>query len=204
MNHRTYGGFWRRLLAYLIDRFLLHVVFSFFLLLGLSAMALGGVSAWETVLSGHFARRMCPFAALYAATILLVNVVYFVWFHGTVGQTLGKRLCGLRLVRTGGREMTLGTAFLRWVGSLVSGLSLFLGFLWIGLDERKQGWHDKIAATLVIRTMTAPADLDPMTTPNPQAVQPTGGVQPPSPLASSSTVIAERSLPAGENCLDKQ
>ena len=46
--------------------------------------------------------------------------------------------------------MTLGIAFLRWVGAIVSGLVFMLGFVWIAFDGRKQGWHDKIAATLVI------------------------------------------------------
>jgi hypothetical protein len=47
--------------------------------------------------------------------------------------------------------MTPGIAFLRCVGYLISGPVLCLGFLWIAFDGKKQGWHDKIAATLVIR-----------------------------------------------------
>jgi hypothetical protein len=39
------------------------------------------------------------------------------------------------------------------VGSLVSALFLWLGYLWIAVDWRKQGWHDKIAATLVVRAI---------------------------------------------------
>ncbi len=52
--------------------------------------------------------------------------------------------------------MTFGVAFLRWVGSLISGLFLWLGYLWIAIDGRKQGWHDKIAATLVVRAENEP------------------------------------------------
>ena len=70
--------------------------------------------------------------------------------------------------------MTLSIAFLRWVGSLVSGIFLFLGFIWITVDSRKQGWHDKIAATLVVRvgnepgtevypTAHSPLDIQPLT-----------------------------------------
>ena len=48
--------------------------------------------------------------------------------------------------------MTLGISLLRLVGCLVAGRVFFAGFIWIAFDGRKQGWHDKIAATLVIRT----------------------------------------------------
>jgi hypothetical protein len=78
-------------------------------------------------------------------------MIYFTWFHGSVGQTPGKMMLGLRVFQASGVKMTFGVAFLRWVGSLISGLFLWLGYLWIAVDGRKQGWHDKIAATLVAR-----------------------------------------------------
>ncbi|MDD1697770.1 MAG: RDD family protein, partial [Methanoregula sp.] len=59
-------------------------------------------------------------------------------------------ILGLQVIQSSGEKMTPGLAFLRWVGYLFSGLILNLGFLWIVFDKRKQGWHDKIAGTLVI------------------------------------------------------
>jgi uncharacterized RDD family membrane protein YckC len=47
--------------------------------------------------------------------------------------------------------MTFGLAFLRWVGYIISAVVLYLGFVWIAFDAKKQGWHDKIAGTVVIR-----------------------------------------------------
>jgi uncharacterized RDD family membrane protein YckC len=45
----------------------------------------------------------------------------------------------------------LGRSFLRYVGYWVVWITLFIGFIWVAFDGRKQGWHDKIAGTLVVR-----------------------------------------------------
>ena len=90
-------------------------------------------------MTGDLPRGMGLFMALYLVTTFLTDMVYFIWFHGTVGQTLGKMLLGLRVIRISGEKMTLGIAFLRWVGSLVSGLFVFLGFIWIAFDGSETG-----------------------------------------------------------------
>jgi len=156
MTNKGFGGFWRRLWAYMVDKFILYLLSLILFLIGLIAMGLRGVSPWSIVVTGDLPRGMGLFMALYLMTALLMDMVYYIWFHGTVGQTLGKRLLGLRVIRISGEKMTLGIAFLRWVGSLVSGIFFFLGFLWIAFDGRKQGWHDKIAATLVVRVRNEP------------------------------------------------
>ncbi len=164
-RHREGRSAWRisgsavsggRLLAYLIDKFILYLVSLILFLIGLIALGLGGVSFGSIVMTGDLPRGMGLFMAVYVVTTLLTGMIYFIWFHGTVGQTPGKMLFGLRVIQISGEKMTLGVAFLRWVGSLVSGLVFFLGFLWIAFDGRKQGWHDKIAATLVIRVGNEP------------------------------------------------
>jgi uncharacterized RDD family membrane protein YckC len=43
----------------------------------------------------------------------------------------------------------------RYLGYLLATLPLGLGLLWVGIDPRKQGWHDKLAGTAVIRTRRA-------------------------------------------------
>ena len=59
-------------------------------------------------------------------------------------------LLGLQVVSTEGGNISYGVAFLRSVGYLVSSFVFCLGFIWIGFDSKKQGWHDKIAGTVVI------------------------------------------------------
>jgi len=67
-----------------------------------------------------------------------------------VDKTLGQALLGLRVLRTDGRPLTLIPAIRRVLGYYVSFIALFLGFLWVLVDDRRQGWHDKIADTIVI------------------------------------------------------
>ena len=156
MADKGFGGFWRRLWAYIIDKFILYLMSLILFLIGLIAMGLGGVSPWSIIVTGDLPRGMGLFMAVYLLTALFMDMTYFIWFHGTVGRTLGKRLFGLRVIRISGEKMTLGIAFLRWVGSLISGIFFFLGFVWIAFDNRKQGWHDKIATTLVVRVRNEP------------------------------------------------
>lgn len=76
--------------------------------------------------------------------------IYFIFFWVLAGFTPGKALLGLRVVRSDGRPVNLGRALLRFIGYSIAALPLFLGFIWILFDNRRQGWHDKIARTYVI------------------------------------------------------
>jgi len=59
-------------------------------------------------------------------------------------------LLGLQVISTEGQPISFGIAFLRSVGYIISSLFFCLGFIWVGFDKKKQGWHDKIAGTVVI------------------------------------------------------
>lgn len=50
-----------------------------------------------------------------------------------------------------GNLLTLGQALLRYVGYILSSLIFCLGYIWVGFDKKKQGWHDKMAKTVVVR-----------------------------------------------------
>jgi uncharacterized RDD family membrane protein YckC len=88
-------------------------------------------------------------ALLLAIFQLVFGVLYFTLFWVLVGQTPGKMLMGVRVVRTNGEPVTFGVALRRWIGYYISAI-LFLGFFWVLLDARRQGWHDKIGNTYVI------------------------------------------------------
>jgi uncharacterized RDD family membrane protein YckC len=152
MTGRRYGGFWRRSFAFLIDKVILYFVSMLLFLIGLLALGLRGEMFCRIPASPEdMTHGMGAFALLYLAAALLAGTAYFTWFHWIGGRTPGKMLLGLRVIQVSGDPMTPGVAFLRWVGYLISGPLFCLGFLWIAFDGRKQGWHDKIAATLVIR-----------------------------------------------------
>ena len=60
-------------------------------------------------------------------------------------------MMGLKVVRAAdGGPVSFGTGIVRLIGYLISGIVLDLGFLWILVDGKRQGWHDKIANTVVI------------------------------------------------------
>ena len=62
--------------------------------------------------------------------------------------------------KTGGRP-SVSQFVIRYLGYYISTIPLFLGLIWVGIDKRKQGWHDKLAGTVVIRsTGTEPDEFE--------------------------------------------
>ena len=152
MTIYKFAGFWRRLIAYLIDSTITTIVFFVLFMIAMMAFFFGSISGNN---SGMLADLMYP--AITSSYVLFiwifyaaVSIAYFTYFHGTTGRTPGKMLLGLQVISTEGAPISFGIAFLRAVGYLVSGALFNLGFIWIAFDKRKQGWHDKIADTVVI------------------------------------------------------
>ena len=84
--------------------------------------------------------------------LVALPVIYFIvaW---AIGGTIGQRVLGMRVVNAStGQPLGIGRALLRFVGYIIAEAVIFIGLIWIGIDSRKQGWHDKIAGSLVIRT----------------------------------------------------
>lgn len=81
----------------------------------------------------------------------LIGAVYQIgmWVKND-GMTLGKKVMGIKVIQTNGQPMDIKTGIIRYIGYLVSGFALAIGFIWVAFDKNKQGWHDKIANTYVI------------------------------------------------------
>jgi uncharacterized RDD family membrane protein YckC len=60
-------------------------------------------------------------------------------------------MLGLRVTKTDGTGLDLGRSLLRYVGLIIASIPIGLGLAWVGWDPQKQGWHDKIAGTYVIK-----------------------------------------------------
>jgi uncharacterized RDD family membrane protein YckC len=131
-----YAGFWIRFVAYLIDVIVLAIV------LGLLVVATGVVDVND---NGDSAPTNSDGVGL------LVTTVYFVICWGAWQRTLGYRILGLRLVKTDGTPVTWGTAIIRGLMFIVSFIPIFIGLIWAAFNHQKQGWHDKVAGTWVIR-----------------------------------------------------
>lgn len=82
----------------------------------------------------------------------LLGFIYYVGMTYYYGATLGKKALNMKVVdEATGNKLTFGQVIMREVvGKLISGVVLLLGFVWIIFDAKKQGWHDKIAKTVVV------------------------------------------------------
>ena len=121
------SGFWRRFAAALID-----------------GIALGVVSGILRAILGNAGGEGLG---------LVISLGYYTYFHGKTGQTPGDAVMSIRVVdfrdRTG-EPIGYGRALIRALMSIVSGLALLLGYLWMLWDSEKQTWHDKVAGSVVI------------------------------------------------------
>lgn len=82
----------------------------------------------------------------------LVGLGYF-WYFWTRnnGQSPGKSVMKIRVIKKDGTPMKDADAIVRFFGYYISAAVLMIGFLWAIWDENRQGWHDKIASTYVIK-----------------------------------------------------
>jgi uncharacterized RDD family membrane protein YckC len=81
----------------------------------------------------------------------VVALAYFSGMWAWRGTTIGGTVLGLKVARADGQPVLFPVALLRSVTAAFSALVLFLGFFWIGWDAHKQGWHDKVAGTVVVK-----------------------------------------------------
>jgi uncharacterized RDD family membrane protein YckC len=83
---------------------------------------------------------------------LAVGIAYTLYFWTTNGATPGKQVMGLKVVFADGGELIgPATGIVSYIGYIISGIPLFLGYLWAIWDPKHEAWHDKIAGTKVIK-----------------------------------------------------
>jgi uncharacterized RDD family membrane protein YckC len=150
----VYAGFWMRLVARLLDSLIvgLPLVIIFTVL----AVAVGGFAATTSnsdsntqnaaagVFSGLF--------ILFYLVAIVASVGYWVYFWGTTGSTFGMRVLKLRVVdaNTGG-PIGIPRALVRYLMTIVNSWACYIGWIWVAFDPRKQGWHDKVANSVVLQ-----------------------------------------------------
>lgn len=136
----AYGGFWVRVLALILDALILGVLSSALL----PFTGIGLIVEFEPN----------RFAVNYGANAIstLLGLVYFIGFWSLRGQTPGMMAFNMRVVRADdGGPVDLLRGLLRYVGLHISFAVILIGVIWAAFDSRKQGWHDKIAGTVVVR-----------------------------------------------------
>jgi uncharacterized RDD family membrane protein YckC len=158
-----YAGFISRLVAFFVDMAAIAISFT---VIGWLFTVTATMMQFRTILG--FSLRQFPqiinildniaSPAVVALITVIYSFGYFIFFWSMTGQTVGNAFLGLRIVTTQGRRVPIWRAVLRLAGYVISFATLFLGFLWIVVDNRRQGLHDKIAGTYVIYSWDALPD----------------------------------------------
>lgn len=141
MEEQEYAGFWIRTGAAIIDSILVIVITLPVL------TAIYGTGYWQSEL---FAQGFWDILFNYLFPAFAV-IVFWIYKSATPGKILTKLI--IVDAKTGGKP-TSGQFIGRYFGYYVSMLPLFLGLIWVGFDKKKQGWHDKLAGTVVIKSPT--------------------------------------------------
>lgn len=143
---QSYAGFWFRTLAAIIDFVLCQVaiiILAFPLAFSLGASMVGASSKSEILAAGQ------------GLGFVLGVMIQWLWF--TIAEsskwqaTVGKKLVGLKVTDESGERIGFGKANGRYLSKSLSALIFFIEFIMIAFTEKKQGLHDKIAGTLVIK-----------------------------------------------------
>jgi uncharacterized RDD family membrane protein YckC len=143
LEHLQYAGFWRRLLAFILDSFLFSAVVAPLLVLFYGR----DYFYWSSEHTGIFA--MYGLADFLLTTALPIVLIIGFWVK--LGATPGKLLLDCRVVDANTLQpLSWKKALLRCIAYAASALPIYLGFVWIAVDKRKQGLHDKLAKTLVL------------------------------------------------------
>ena len=105
---------------------------------GALGSVIGGAAGWLLVF-------------MLVSVLVIAYVVVYLWLVSTRGQSPGKMAIGIKIVKMDGSAIGIGGALIREIiGKLVSSI-FYLGYIWILFDGKRQGWHDKIAGTIVVK-----------------------------------------------------
>ena len=154
-----YVGFWARVFASLVDTVLLGMlVYPLLTMIYGSAYWAEYLAPLKAALSGSL-HALAPTPSRGPADVIVswvLPAVAIIAFWIARQATPGKMLIGARIVDAeSGALLTRRQAIGRYLGYYVSLFAFGLGFFWVGWDRRKQGWHDKLAGTVVIRARGA-------------------------------------------------
>jgi uncharacterized RDD family membrane protein YckC len=135
-----YAGFWLRFVAWIIDSVLLGIVVSIFSLPFTLSLRDANL---ERALWSSFTPPLISF---------VVQWLYYALMEASSTQgTLGKMVVGIIVTDSAGNRVSFGRATGRYFGKFLSSLILLIGHIMIAFTEKKQGLHDILASTLVVK-----------------------------------------------------
>lgn len=136
-----YAGFGIRVLANIIDTTLFLVVFF---MIAFAISLLTGRPMFNIEQGGY---GLYDFSNILSIVITIVMWVKF-------GATPAKMLLNLKVLdEKTGAKLTWGQAIIRYIGYILAILVLGIGLIWVAFDPKRQGWHDKMAKTVVVKVL---------------------------------------------------
>lgn len=137
----VYAGFWERFAAAFLDGIILSVI-GFILGLFLDS---------PREVYGDGSVRIFYFSTSNYIS-LVINWLYYALQESSASQaTIGKRALGIKVTSVSGNRISFAQATGRYFGKILSAIILFIGFLMMIWDDKKQTLHDKLAGTLVVK-----------------------------------------------------
>ena len=132
-----YAGFWIRVGAAIIDSIIVAVALIPIMMI-IAPNVSNNFSGWAW--------------ADWLGQILSAIFYIFCWIK--FAGTPGKRLLRLKVLdEQTGNNVTVGQGIIRYIGYIPATLVLFIGLIWVAFDPKKQGWHDKMAKTVVVKEL---------------------------------------------------
>jgi uncharacterized RDD family membrane protein YckC len=147
----AYAGFWIRAAARAIDVLVILGVYNLFYLVDRIGASAG---LWPPGLVedlSAFTGRLSPANIARGTFFFGFPVFYYVYLHGACGQTFGKMAFRIKVINEDGSPLDYRKAFLRWLGTFLCVFTLYAGYVLAAFDKRKQGLHDRVCRTLVVR-----------------------------------------------------
>lgn len=145
-GHVVYAGFRKRLAAHLIDSLIVGVIG------GVIGMMIGGIMGAAMGFGGQTSGG--TMAAIQVVTQLVslgLTATYYASFHSSRSMaTLGKMAIGIKVVRSDGDQITLARGVGRYFATMISGLTLLIGYIMAAFTDKKRALHDMICDTLVV------------------------------------------------------
>lgn len=155
---KEYAGFWLRFVAYIIDYVLIWCVQAFIAIpiLGMVGISFASnVGDMSNMNEGEMMGMMAAYMAAAGATALLTTVLVILYFtlmeSSKYQATVGKLALGLIVTDENGNKLDMVKALIRNLSKIISSMILMIGYIMAGFTEKKQGLHDIIAKTLVVK-----------------------------------------------------
>jgi len=145
-----YAGFWRRVLASIIDGLIVGAAWSAIYYTLVAAGVVNMPEVNETDIEPYI-RWMIKYMLVSNAVVFVLQTVYFALMESSSRQaTLGKMALGIVVTDMDGKRISFGRAVGRNLGKIISQIILLIGYFMIAFTQKKQGLHDIIANCLVV------------------------------------------------------